>query len=432
MSMQIMAQSFRNEICLPEYLYVLEGQPCDLFTQPILKRWRPYDDHVRFEAKGVTFARRLSTVATIDKAPDGAKVKISLVNSDDFETLQEEECTLRVAQAGRDTGLITAQILGDSYTNDGAFFRQVLTNASLVPNLQLVGLRKFTEGQFDEGRGGWRLANYFQIPKGELCSYHGYMQPQGNYRYWGDRVFWVMAWKVFRKTAPNTFEPKYFCGRYDACLERYDEGTGTLLKPLKGDLQYDSAQKTFLLFDGKKWIPKTESDFQWSFDYGKYLSMWNIHAPEFLFVQLGVNDFRSDYKADFAQWNEQIAEVQEAYLKAVPNGKFILCIPCSTMGTDDNAAGDFNTKLNAAMWRFRKNLIENFSHRESEGFYLLDAGIGVSNEFGYNPENNEAKTLPYAGYKGKERIAVQTGNPHPYANYATMGLPFAAFIQYYR
>ena len=34
--------------------------------------------------------------------------------------------------------------------------------------------------------------------------------------------------------------------------------------------------------------------------------------------------------------------------------------------------------------------------------------------------------------KDAEPLRVQTGNPHPYPNYPAMGLPFAAFIQYYR
>ena len=46
------------------------------------------------------------------------------------------------------------------------------------------------KGQYDEGRGGWTVKKYFEIPKGEMTSYHGYMQPVGEYRYWGSCEFW--------------------------------------------------------------------------------------------------------------------------------------------------------------------------------------------------------------------------------------------------
>ena len=43
-----------------------------------------------------------------------------------------------------------------------------------------------------------------------------------------------------------------------------------------------------------------------------------------------------------------------------------------------------------------------------------------------------AVTVPFETYKGEESLRIQTGNPHPYPNYPSMGIPIAAFIQYYR
>lgn len=63
-----------------------------------------------------------------------------------------------------------------------------------------------------------------------------------------------------------------------------------------------------------------------------------------------------------------------------------------------------------------KNIIDTFDGRESEGYYVVDIGITIDNEKGYN----------------RNRDGIQTGNPHPYPNYPTMGIPLAAFIQYYR
>lgn len=73
-----------------------------------------------------------------------------------------------------------------------SFFRDALLSKNYIPGIKLVGLRniKNEEGQYDEGRGGWTVKKYFEIPKGEMTSYHGYMQPVGEYRYWGSCEFW--------------------------------------------------------------------------------------------------------------------------------------------------------------------------------------------------------------------------------------------------
>ena len=64
---------FVNDICLPSALYMLADTPNDVFVQPFLKRWRPYNDFVRFAMKDKNaFSRRLSHVATVSKPTDGA------------------------------------------------------------------------------------------------------------------------------------------------------------------------------------------------------------------------------------------------------------------------------------------------------------------------------------------------------------------------
>lgn len=144
--------------------------------------------------------------------------------------------------------------------------------------------------------------------------------------------------------------------------------------------------------------------------------MWNLDAPKFFAQMLGLNDYRDSLTADYREWNKKIAEMKESYYKAVPDGKFIILIPCTTCGSLNNIRGDFTLRQNASMWQLRKNIIDTFDGRESEGYYVVDIGITIDNEKGYN----------------RNRDGIQTGNPHPYPNYPTMGIPLAAFIQYYR
>ena len=256
------------------------------------------------------------------------------------------------------------------------------------------------------------------------------MQPDGG-RYWGNRDFWKMAWRCTRKTQPPGFEPTYSCARFDDYVNRFDEKTGALLNPADGDIQFDESAKSFVRYDGAAWQPVDAKSLTWSFDYGKYLKMWNIQPPQFLFVLLGLNNWRGNLNADFTEWGTRISVMKDSYLKAVPDGKFVICIPCSTCGSIDNAAGDFTPRQNAAMWRFRDWLIKNFDAREKDGFYLLDAGINTDNEHGYRLASG-ALAVPFEKCPGEVKLRVQAGNPHPYPNYPAMGLPFAALIQYYR
>ncbi|MDD4098910.1 MAG: hypothetical protein PHC30_09075 [Lentisphaeria bacterium] len=423
---------FVNDICLPSTLYMLSETQNDVFVQPFIKRWRPHQDFVRFSlSRNQPFLRRLSHVASINNPVDGSTLAAELVNGDEFRTVKTLSSTIRVGVKGRDTGRVTAQIIGDSYTH-GGFFRDALLKSGYVPGLSLIGLRKCGDNQYDEGRGGWRLESYFTIPVRPQASYHGWMQPEGDCRYWGVREFWATAWKCFRKTAGNAFEPNYSCGRFDDCLPRFDETTGALLNPQPGDLQFDHAQNTFLFFDGNDWTPRRQDDFNWRFDYPKYLDMWNLEAPQFLFVMLGLNDFCNHLHADYSTWTRQITTMKESYLEARPDGHFAICTPCSTCGSLDNAAGAFTLRQNAAMWNFRNHLITQFDGREQDGFHLVDTALAIDNEHGYNflPRNNI--TIPYDKCPGEATLKVQTGNPHPYNSYPNLGIPIAAFIQAFR
>ncbi|CAL1518756.1 hypothetical protein [Chitinophaga sp. MM2321] len=424
---------FVNDICLPARLYMLSGVENNIFVEPLLKRWRPYDDVVRFSGSTI-FQRRLARVASINAPKQGATVAVSLINTDHFDTVKTITSTIIVGQQGVGTDSIAVSIIGDSFTN-GSFFKDALLAKGYVPKLQLIGLRDVAgyPGQSDEGRGGWTLANYFSVSNQRTQSYNGFWQPDGAYRYWGATEFWQLANAVRREPGRDwTFAEKYFAGRFTTQSLRFDQQTGYKLDPMINDIMYDNALGYYMRYNGKKWIRTAYEDFTWHFDYGKYLAMWKLKAPSILAEFLGLNDFRSEpvpQKIDFSTWNEKIKTVIASYLKAVPDGKFIIMIPSSTCGTLDNAAGDFTIKQNATMWELRQNIIKNFDGREKEHIYIVDAAIAIDNLNGFNVTADTTMTKPYSQYAGNEHIVVQTGNPHPYPNYPGMGLSLAAFIQ---
>ena len=65
------APAFVNDICLPSSLYLLSDVQNDLFVQPFIKRWRPYDDY-----------RLASGAAAVpfEKCPGDEKLRIQAGN----------------------------------------------------------------------------------------------------------------------------------------------------------------------------------------------------------------------------------------------------------------------------------------------------------------------------------------------------------------
>jgi len=427
---------FTNDICLPSKLYMLSDTQNDIFVEPLIKRWRPYNDVVRFSGSA-EYSRRLQRVASISNPVAGSTVILELVNQDEFRTLKALSSTIEVGQSGVGADTIIISIIGDSFTN-GAFFKDALLEKGYAPKVKMIGLREVVDyqGQFDEGRGGWTLKSYFQVTNLRTQAYNGFWQPEEKYNYWGSTAFWNLVKQIALNPERNwSFQEKYNASRYHSNAGLFDANTGYKLNPDKNDLIYDNSLKSYMLYNGNKWKEVEYEDFTWSFDYSKYLSMWNLESPMILAEFLGLNDFRNapdPTSIDFKEWNSKIEELITSYLKAVPSGKFVLMIPSTTCGILDNMAGVFTTKQNASMWELRKNIIEKFDNRTNQNIYIVDGGIAIDNQNGTLFRTDSTFTLPYLGYKGDERIAVQFGNPHPYLNYPTMGISLAAFIQKYR
>lgn len=427
---------FVNDICLPGKLYMLEGVQNDIFVQPLIKRWRPDNDVVRFSGTA-NYSRKLQEVASIIPLEDSSIVTLDLINTDEFEIVKSLSAGVVTGKPGLGNGTVKVTIIGDSFTQ-GTFFKSALLENKYVPEIKMVGLCevKGHPGQFHEGRGGWTLSRYFSTSKDRTQHYNGFWQPDGKYRYWGSTAYWKLAKEVSESPNPKDWSFMEFYSTYSFIgVSSEFDAHGLKLDPRKNDLMYDNETESFICFDGKKWTQVKYEDFKWSFNYSKYLDMWELESPQILAEFLGLNDFRNaglPGDLDFTEWNNQMEQMIASYHAAVPDGKFVLMIPSSSCGIMDNKAGDFTLLQNANMWEVRRNIIEKFDNRMDENIYIVDAGIAIDNYFGTNFLNDSTYTLPYTGFEGDDRLKVQTGNPHPYPNYPTMGISLAAFIQRYR
>lgn len=402
------------DLAMPHRQYLLRGVSDTLYSEAALRLYGRQAAELRWGGT-CAFSERRPQRAVIVSAKDGDTLTADLVSTQTFDTLASSRSRLCVAEPGIGSGTVRVQILGDSYVQ-GAFYRHALLETDYVLGLRLIGLRAVAgvADQYDEGRGGWTVERYFEVRRDAAASPSPFMQPTGDRRYWGSTAFWRNAYKAQDATA--AFEVRYACGRFEHCLPLFDAATGLLSHPTKGDMMWDSARDTFIIYTGRRWQPAADDSNVWTFDYAKYLHMWRLEAPQILFENLGLNDFRDSLSADYRLWDTRLMTMFRSYREAVPGGQFVIIIPCSSTGTPDNRRGDFVLRQNMAMWQLRRHIIDTYCGREAEGIHVLDMGIHIDNATGYRRDSH----------------GLQTGNPHPYVAYPAMSVGIAACVQYIR
>lgn len=409
---ELKGQTIRNDLAFPSHTYFLENVENYIYFQPLIKRWLPYTDFVRVKTANMNM--HTDKHIMISSPKDNDMLYVTLLGGTDLDTLKSIQSVVHVGLPGKGEDSIRIQFLGDSYTQ-GLYFKHAFIQSDYVPDALLVGTRRIgdTDCHAHEGRGGWTVARYFSDMPDNPYFYNPFWQPEGELFYWGNTAFWKNCQIVNSNDSIKEFNLRYNCSFYD--VSAYDQD-GKRKNPKKHDLMWDSLKKEYITWDGKQWRKCDVESLEWSFNYQKYLLMNQMNSPDYLVVMLGLNDFRNgNINPDFSLWNKRIELMFQSYKKAVPEGVFILCIPCSSCGVMNNKAGDFTVRQNLIMWKLRKNIIDVFDNRFSEGLYIVDTAATIDNEGGYNYENG-----------------VQTGNPHPYPNYPKIGIPIAALIQYLR
>ena len=416
------------KIAMPAKEYMLSGIEYDLFYDNIVDLKKANICRIEGEARGTESAKLLNTQkCCIIEHPESitnSEMYVCLYDAEERGRLVAQKVDIVVSNKNTDTGNLYAMVVGDSYTDgDGtqSWIDHILA-ANLCPNIHFVGLCKnpVHNGQYHEGRGSWTMAMYAEPATGtglEGRVYAGFWQPNDSYKYWGDIRFWANV--KSGQAALSDFDGSKF------------DANGYLLNPTTNDIMYNGTN--YIKWNGSQWATVAKTDYTWGFDFGKYITMWNITAPSICAVMLGVNDFREAIftNAGWASFKVNLNNFITSYHAAVPTGKFVAVIHCTDMGRDWNINTSMRTSAeyqNYVLWQYRKNMIADFDGRESEGVYLCDAGIMVDGEYGY--EITERK--PFSTYAGNLRIKLQTTNPHPTLAYPAMSLPFAAIIQYLR
>jgi len=200
------------------------------------------------------------------------------------------------------------------------------------------------------------------------------------------------------------------------------------LNPQNGYIMYDNEQNKYKVYSNGSWNDTTVETYTWGHSF-KYLSIFNIHVPDYFIMSLGLNDFRGNLSPDFAAWNIRVNSFIAAFLEVNPNGYFIISTCTVSTGKMDNVGDDTNFQ-HAAMWQAKQNIIDNFSNLENEHVYIVDTALMVDADHAFS---NTDKPI---GHPLNTSIVatqnIQSGNPHFYDGYNAWGIPLAAFIQYTR
>jgi hypothetical protein len=448
-----------NKIAIPSKLYMLSNQTNDIFKQPIVQRWNENRFSLRHEHTKISLQRENRTAIASPVNDSVLKVALYDFQTDNVDTIASKNITIKSATSGTGATQVYAQVMGDSWVHS-AFFQSALQAKGYTPNLNLIGTRNIGGPVYNfsgiraEGRGGWTLNSYFSVTTSETQCASPYYHPVGNFRYWGSAGYWKTVADYKNSTGRYTeFDYYYNQSCSTDCYTIYFNSNGTLKTPVNGDILFDNnnvyglGANVFVIYNGSTWSITTQGAYTWAFDYSKYLTMFatmlGATTPKFYFVSLGINDFSNAIsvvatKALFADWITKMDIVKASYISAVPTGKFAICIPLGSFGWEDSQSGNpttlagnpnFTKLKDAQMWEARKMIIDTYDNREAEAIYLLDVGLMIDKDFGYNTLTES----PFSEYTGTElRIVQSSKTPHPSFSYPNAGVPLASFIQYYR
>lgn len=436
------SDSFVNDIAMPKKLYMFNNVDNDIYKEPMIKLYGS-NEVVRFKHSSIY--RQFANVTTIKTPANNSILETSLRNlrSDAVDTIKTISTIIKSCNANLASETfsnLNVQVIGDSFTQ-GEFYYYGLEASKYAPNVTLVGTVKawksWNTSAHHEGRSGWSLDIYSSVVTNGCHS--PFWQPNGNYRYWGNIDFWKQVY-INRENQNHDLYTGYV-----EQLNLYYNQDGTLKSPLEGDIMFFNSENKFKVFNGSSWIDTTKESYTWGFDYSKYCSMYSAiigGVPDVIFFTLGLDDFRyysPNTIEEFATvWDKKVELLKTSYLSKNPNGKFVICIPCSTIGTDTNtivgtnAVGNDNFPAlpHRSMFYARKHIIDTYDGRESSGIYVVDTGLMYDYYFGFLTTEDESYTKPFSAYQQDNKIEnVQFFNPHPTNSYRNASIAMAAFIQ---
>ena len=81
---------FVNDICVPDKMYMFADAINTFFVEPLVSRWRPYHDVVRFSGNA-SYVMRTGRMVSVSPEPGSSTfMAVDLVNTDEFSVLKSD------------------------------------------------------------------------------------------------------------------------------------------------------------------------------------------------------------------------------------------------------------------------------------------------------------------------------------------------------
>jgi lysophospholipase L1-like esterase len=416
-----------TELASPKKQYVMKNIDTPFFFVPMQRK--TLNDHTtRLHAFDYIASppdiKNINKGVWVNLAGDESRYQFVLFNSD-IQSIEKRDVTLKVADPARNNGGLIVAPIGDSITDMNEQYKYLKDN---TPAITLVGMMKSpTTLLYNEGRSGWTLEQYMTniYSPADWSGFSPFLHPiASGYKYYGCTKAWKACY-AGEAYVKNMREKGDELGGFNA-------STGLRITPNVNDVMYNYANSRYEVYDGAAWVTITEANLgAFEFNYGKYLSTWNITKPNIVSIMLGTNDYgrvhwydaKNTLNAKFTTWYNTII----SSIKSVDSTiKIALLIP-PYKSTLSSTVNNFIKYQNMAYFENRKNLITNFDGRDAENIYLVDVGSAVDTEKDFNLVDSSYIT---AGTKKSWMLGEVADDTHPATSGMNrMGMRIAAFIQ---
>ncbi|WP_168383467.1 GDSL-type esterase/lipase family protein [Acinetobacter indicus] len=395
------------DIVLPPKILTMKDLESNIFFNHVLKE--DYKDYLVDITctKGKQYSRKW--VYNYDSTKDTdtantATLTIALHDKKKGDLLTSKTTTVQNVASSSNAGTKNVLVIGDSYVNAGVITQTLLDNAvNDVTKINLIGTRG-TGLNKHEGRGGWKISDYATVGR----TYY---------------AFTVSG--VTTQPAINSTVYEFGGGTFTVQELNLTAGAGTIVCSFTGTAPTNGTSGTLTKKSGVGNETITFSDVQsqsgnpfWfsgAIDFPQYLSANSLTAPDYVIIQLGVND---SFNATSDAQVESIADAAfiqlDAFIASIKSANANVKIGLNTCPTyaDQDAFG--NTYSNAqTSWRAKRNivtwnkkLIAKYG-ANANNVHVVAAGYNLDSD--YNMQT--IATVPNA--RNATAITLQKDGVHP-------------------
>jgi hypothetical protein len=409
--------NFQNKIIAPKKQHFLSTIENNIYLDEFQKRVLP--NFVLNTSVPIGYLR--NNRITIENPPVGAYSVSNDLTDLDYNTLMSSDYDIVVSDLSKTTPIKVLSI-GDSYTDIGWYVKKM---GETIPNVTHIGTCNYDSVSDDvnrEGRSGWDLYKYINetgSTAGETV-FSPFIHPISPYKYYGNTGFWK---RVYANIAPQ-----YEIGNLSHQLAILNiNASGVRATPNINDVMYFTLDSAYKVWNGTTWNVISSSTLQFSFNFAKYLTTWNIDTPDVITVLLGMNDFRnlepSSIPTFFIGWKANMDTFISNVKLSNPNVKIIICT------TNSVEYNDSCGKTNAALWESYNQIINTYDNREGDNIFISDTKASADRVYGFGA----VRSTPFEQYIGSETILLTSGDVHlREGGMHQLGQKLAATIQYAR